>query len=469
MHAKLSVHAIQVRGLSRRWRQLTLTLACALVLSLFVSSVWQATTSLAALGTLQAEAVRIGRLDSMLIQLVEAESGARGYLLSRNPAYLEPYHNSLATIEYTLEEIRRDIGSDPRDQEALAQLTGVITLKLRVLSEAVSRGAVGEEAPRGAATSDGRRYMETIRLALAELKGRMAAHSQRSLEGSIAHVQRTRWVVAALSGGALVLLAVLFVVLQRQFQLRERLAGLLQDENARLEALVQARTAELSDLASYLTRIREAEQQRLARELHDELGALLTAARMDAAWLGRSLGEAALAPCRERFERLLQTLDSGITLKRRIIDNLRPPLLQELGLVAALRTLGEDFAASDGVEVVLELPAMDIELPPESALALFRIAQEALTNIRRHARARKVTLRFTLTPEQMRLDVEDDGVGFDPALPASRRYGLAGMRHRTQMFRGSFGIDSAPGRGTRIHASLPLAAVVQGQAAAGGQ
>lgn len=461
MNTRLPIHAAQVRLLSRRWRQLTLALGCALVLSLFVSSFWQGGASLAALGTLQAEAGRIGRLDSMLIQLVEAESGARGYLLSRSPAYLEPYHNSLATIEYTLEEVRRDAGSDPRDHEALAQLTGLITLKLRVLSEAVGGGTVGEEAPRGAANSEGRRYMDTIRLALAELKGRMVAQSQRSLEASIAHVQRTRWVVALLSGGALALLAMLFTVLQRQFRLRERLAELLQNENARLDALVQARTAELSDLASHLTRSREAERARLARELHDELGALLTAARMDAAWLGRKLGAGAPASCREHVDRLLRTLDGGISLKRRIIGDLRPPLLQELGLVAALRALGEDFAASDGVAVELALPAADIDLPPESALALFRIAQEALTNIRRHARARKVMLRLVFTPEAVRLRVEDDGAGFDPAAVGGRRHGLAGMRHRVQMFSGVFRIDSAPGRGTRVSASLPLAAAAR--------
>lgn len=458
----MPVQTAQLAQHSRRRRLTVLALGCVLVLSLFLSSFWQAAASLKALGALQAQAGRIGRVDSMMIQLVDAESGARGYLLSRNPGYLKPYLNSLATVEYTLEEIRQDIGDDPRDQEAVAQLTGLITLKLRVLAEAVSRGKVGDEAPRGAGISEGRRSMDTIRLTLGELKGRMAAQGQRSLEASIVHVERTRWVVAALAGGALLLLVMLFVAGQREVQLRERLADLLQGENARLDALVQARTAELSDLASYLTRTREAEQARLARELHDELGALLTAAKMDAAWLGRKVEATALAPCRERYEHLLQTLDSGITLKRRIIDDLRPPLLQELGLVAALRALGEDFARSDGVSVSLDLPPHDVELPPESALALFRIAQEALTNIRRHAHAARVTLRFVPSAEQMRLEVADDGVGFDADAPLQRRHGLAGMRHRVQMFSGSFSVVSHPGGGTRVVASLPRAAVLAG-------
>lgn len=450
------IHAGVVR-LSRAWRQIMLALGCALVLSLFGSSVWQASVSLQALGEVQVQAGRVARLDSMLIQLVDAESGARGYLLSRSQAYLEPYLNSLATIEYTLDEIRRDVGTEPQDQEALSQLTGLITLKLGILSAAVGQGTATEEAPRGAETSEGQRYMETIRKTLAGMKTRMAAQGQRSLEQSIAHVQHTRWVVATLSGAALVLLGVLFVALRRQFRLREQLAQLLHSENERLDGLVRSRTAELSDLASYLTSTREAERESLARELHDELGALLTAARMDAAWLLRQLDGVMPDACRERFGRLQQRLDGGIALKRRIIDDLRPPLLRELGLVAALRSLGEQFERDSGLRLSLELPAEDCELPPDPSLALFRIAQEALTNVRRHAGAHGVRLRLGLAPGWLRLEVADDGVGFDAVAAAQGHHGLAGMRHRVQMFAGEFVLDSRPGAGTRIAVGLPLA------------
>jgi signal transduction histidine kinase len=444
--------------LPRRRHPILLALGAVLVLSLFVSSYWQSAASLGALGSVQRQAESLGRLDSLLIQLIDAENGVRGYLLSRNPAYLEPYRNSLATLEFTLEQIRRDVSARGPDQEALAQLSGLVALKLGVLSEAVASGKVGDEAPRGPGTSDGRRYMDSIRATLGELKASQAAEGQRSLEQSIAHVQRTRGVMAVLTVGALGLLGVLFVVLQRQFRLRELVADLLQRENARLDAQVQARTAELSDLASYLTTAREAEQARLARELHDELGALLTAARMDVAWIERKLDPAVLAPHRERFERLRRTLESGIALKRRITDDLRPPLLQELGLVAALRALGEDFAKASGLELRLDLPDGDLALPAGSSLALFRIAQEALTNIRRHARAREVKLGLTVAARELKLTVEDDGVGFAPGQPDGHHHGLAGMKHRVQMFAGTFSLTSRPGGGTRIRASLPLAA-----------
>lgn len=460
MKPTMALHARAGR-LARYWRRAMLALGAVLVLALLVSSDWQAGASLSALRELQMQAERTGRLDSLMIQMADAESSVRGYLLSRQRAYLEPYYNSLATIEYTLEGVRQDLGAGREDQDAMGQLSGLITLKLRILAEAVEQGRVGDEAPRGTGSSEGQRYMDSIRKTLAEIKGRMVAHGQRSLDESIHHVDRTRWVVAALSGGALALLATLFVLLQRQFLLRERVAGMLQREKQRLDSLVQERTAELSELASYLSNARESEKARLARELHDELGALLTAARMDAAWVVRKLEPAALAQHRERLERLLQTLDGGIALKRRIIDDLRPPLLKELGLVAALRGLAEDFASTGEMPVDLELPDGEPELSAESALALFRIAQEALTNIRRHAQAGRVGLRLELGPERIALEVEDDGRGFDPARAGHRRHGLAGMRHRVQMLRGEFAIASRPGEGTRITAHLPRDAAVQ--------
>lgn len=427
-----------------------LALGCVLVLSLFGSSFWQAGTSLEALGTLQLHAERTGRLDSLMIQLVEAENGVRGYLLTGNRAYLEPYLNSLATVTYTLDDIHEDLGQGPENEQLLSQLTGLITLRMRILSDDVERGRLADRS----ASADGRRYMDDIRKTLAEIKGRARARGQQSFEESIAHVDRTRWVVATLAGGALVLLVTLFLVLRAQMRLREQLAQVLAQENVRLEGQVRARTAELSDLASYLTNTREAEKARLARELHDELGALLTAVRMDVAWIARKLDPAALAPHRDRFDRLLRTLDSGIALKRRIIDDLRPPLLQELGLVAALRTLGEEFAKNAGVEVALDLPDADLPLSPETSLALFRIAQEALTNVRRHAHAQRIELSLQATPDSVQLAICDDGAGFDAAA-ARGRHGLAGMRHRVQMLAGELAIDSRPGEGTRIRASLP--------------
>ncbi|HXE36915.1 MAG TPA: CHASE3 domain-containing protein [Azonexus sp.] len=435
----------------RKWHHLLLALGGAFVLLVLGSSHWQATASLQALGDLRQQAVRLEHLDSLLIQLMDAENAVRGYLLSGNRAHLGPYESSRATASALVDDIRQDLAG-PANDEALADLAGLVAIKLRSLGQLVERGVAGE-----ATLNEGRRYTDRIRERILGLKTRLATEGDDSFARSTSHVERTRWVVATLAAGALLLMAFLHFVLQRQFKLREQVAYLLHRENQRLDAEVQERTAELSDLASYLTNAREAEKARLARELHDELGALLTAAKMESGWIARHL-DAGPAPCRERLARLDGLLDSGIALKRRIIDGLRPPLLEMLGLVATLRALGEEFAQGDGETLDLELPEDDVDIAPAPALALFRIAQEALTNIRKHAHASRVKLALRVTADRLELEIEDDGEGFRSGGVAGQHHGLAGMRHRVQMYAGEFTLTSLPGKGTRIIARLPLSA-----------
>jgi protein-histidine pros-kinase len=445
---------VPLRGhLSRKWHHLLLALGSALVLLLLGSSHWQATASLQALAELRQQAEKVEYLDSLLIQLMDAENAVRGYLLSGNRAHLEPYEKSRVTANQTLEEIRRRLAPGPDHDAALADLSGLVAIKLRTLSNAVERGLAGEET-----RIQGKRYTDRIRETIFELKTRLAEEGEESFTRSTRHVERTRWVVVTLALGALSLMALLFVVLERQFKLREQISGLLQSENERLDSLVQERTDELSDLASYLTNIREAEKARLARELHDELGALLTAAKMETGWIARHLDDPALAPCREHMARLEERLDDGIALKRKIIDGLRPPLLEMLGLVSTLRTLGEEFIQSDGEVLTIELPEDDIDLAPAPALALFRIAQEALTNIRKHARAHQARLALRVIDGWLELEIDDDGKGFQTAWVRGQHHGLAGMKHRVQMCAGEFSVSSSPGMGTRVVASIPLAA-----------
>lgn len=436
----------------RKWHHLLLALGGAFVLLVLGSSHWQATASLQALGDLRQQAVRLEHLDSLLIQLMDAENAVRGYLLSGNRAHLGPYDSSRATASALVDDIRQDLAG-PANDEALADLAGLVAIKLRSLGQLVERGVAGEET-----LNEGKRYTDRIRGRILGLKKRLAVEGDDSFARSTHHVEGTRWVVATLAVGALLLMAFLYFVLQRQFKLREQVAYLLHRENQRLDAEVQERTAELSDLASYLTNAREAEKARLARELHDELGALLTAAKMESGWIARHLDDAGPAPCRERLARLDGLLDGGIALKRRIIDGLRPPLLEMLGLVATLRALGEEFVQGDGETLDLELPEDDVDIAPAPALALFRIAQEALTNIRKHARASRVKLALRVTADRLELEIEDDGQGFRSGTPAGRHHGLAGMRHRVQMYAGEFTVTSLPGKGTRIVARLPLSA-----------
>ncbi|MFT3964158.1 CHASE3 domain-containing protein [Propionivibrio sp.] len=445
--------ALRSGRFARNRHRLFLALGGALVLLLLGSSHWQATASLRALGALQRQAERVEHLDSLLIQLMDAENAVRGYLLTGNRAHLEPHARSRATANGTLEAIRSDLEANPDNEDALADLSGLVAIKLRSLDQAAERGFAGEET-----RIQGKRYTDRIRDRILGLKAQLAAEGELSFQRSTVHVERTRWVVGTLAAGALALMAVLFLAIERQFKLREQIADLLHSENQRLDALVQERTAELSDLASYLTNAREVEKARLARELHDELGALLTAARMETESIARQLNAGNFDQCRERLARLQGHIDGGIAMKRRIIDDLRPPLLEMLGLVSALRTLAEEFAHDAGESLSLELPADDVEVAPEPALALFRIAQEALTNIRKHARARRVILALRVAADALELEIEDDGQGFQAGPMQRGHHGLAGMKHRVQMCSGRFTVASRPGAGTRIAVRLPRTA-----------
>jgi protein-histidine pros-kinase len=242
---------------------------------------------------------------------------------------------------------------------------------------------------------------------------------------------------------------------QKKQELLERIQHMLEAENERLERDVRLRTKELTNLATYLTEIRESEKQHLARELHDELGALLTAAKLDADWIERSLPPETRALVAQRMARLRQSLIGGITLKRRITNDLRPALLHDLGLIEALRALIEEFRRGEEIGIKADLPEAEPELSEAISLSLFRIVQEAFTNIRKYAQARHVGLSLRLTPTTIELTIEDDGVGFDLESPKVARHGLAGIKHRVFTHAGELDVRTAPGSGVTIRVVLP--------------
>lgn len=225
-------------------------------------------------------------------------------------------------------------------------------------------------------------------------------------------------------------------------------------ERQRLDAELAARAAQLSELARHLQRAREDERHRLARDLHDELGALLTSAKLDAARIRSRLAGAA-PEAQERLAHLVATLDQIIALKRRIVEDLRPSALTHLGLVAALEILAGDFAAASGIEVHRLLAPVPLAATTE--LVVYRLVQEALTNIARHAQARQVWLTLGRHDGRIEVVVRDDGVGFDPASALAASYGLLGMRHRVEAEGGELTVSSAPGQGTRIEGRFPAA------------
>ncbi len=262
---------------------------------------------------------------------------------------------------------------------------------------------------------------------------------------------------------SLVLLAALGVVLyrrllvqafrQREARHREAHHTEVQRGLDRVNELVAERTRSLEELTSHLQAAREDERRSLARELHDEMGALLTAAKIDCARLRPKV--AADNELKRRLEHLGAMLDEGIQLKRRIIEDLRPSALDGLGLLPALQSLCVSARERMGLSFNVSLDPT-IRVDSDAGLAAYRFVQEALTNIAKYADAKRVTVRATVEAGRAWFEVEDDGRGFVVADVGAGHHGLSGMRFRMTSLGGTMQIDSHPGQGTRLVASLPL-------------
>ncbi len=232
-------------------------------------------------------------------------------------------------------------------------------------------------------------------------------------------------------------------------------------DNVRLYQVVQDREAQLEDLVRKLVHAQEDERQRIARELHDDTGQKLTALGMGLAALEAALTADDPLRAIALLRHLRDMSDQAITELRNIMANLRPAQLDDLGLAPALRWYVKQYqTANPKTEVQVSIEKLPGRLPPEHESVLFRVAQEALTNVQRHADATRVTLRLWQEEGAVRLRVEDNGRGFDPRQPPRHApgsgLGLPGMRERVALVGGRLEIDSAPGQGTCILVELPV-------------
>lgn len=236
-------------------------------------------------------------------------------------------------------------------------------------------------------------------------------------------------------------------------------------ERKQAQQQVEESRAQLRALAAHLESVREEERRGIAREMHDELGQTLTSIKIDVAWLARHLPPVA-KPQSDKVAGLLDLIDAAITQMRGLIAQMRPGLLDDLGLVAALDWLAQDFQYRTGIVCDTQLPADDVPLAPDRAVALFRICQEALTNVTRHAQATRARLELVVSADQLTLKVSDNGRGIRPAEAASpEAFGLLGMRERALMLGGAMTIGAGHDGGTCVSVAMPLASDSPGGAA----
>lgn len=443
-----------------RWtniRKIAVSLTIAVIAAVLMVSINEAgyKRSLQALDTLTKTQATRAKLNLLMQQMLDAETGLRGYLLTGEERYLEPYNSASAAISSSMDDLRGIFIMDPKELATFTPLACQVERKTSEMELSLRLYRQGnDEAWRFVMFTDvGMENMDAIR---GHIKTLMDSIDQR-VKSNLADIEQTLG-LSRLGIATVTALGILgfFMYLRQANALQhshQREQEIQRDERNRLEEVVRDRTAALTELATHLQQVREDERAHLARELHDELGSLLTAAKLDVARL-KSKIDTSTPDVSERITHLIETLNSGIALKRRIIEDLRPSSLSNLGLTTALEILTREFGERSNIEVECSLEQVD--LPESTQLTVYRVVQESLTNIGKYARASHVIVTVHNYPTYVAVQIQDDGQGFETASMRPNSHGLAGMKHRVEAVGGRLTVASQLGKGTTISAVIPL-------------
>ena len=432
-------------------------LACLAALAMvFISegSYWQSVSALNRLGDVNGNYVNLRVLGQAVL---DAESGQRGYLITNRPEYLVPYRRARRDIEVSFAHLQASYADEPESLAVLSQMRGLTDAKLEELAQTIQLHDLGRgEAATQLVLSDiGKQKMEAIRALSAQLLQDANADRIENRSALYQTLQLSRIGLATLTS---ISLLALFIYLRQATAFKAHELELMRQvlaERDRLEIEVAQRTSDLVELTRHLQGARENERQRLARDLHDDLGALLTSAKLDAARIRSRLGSSS-PEALERLTHLVQTLNASIALGRRIIEDLHPSTLGHLGLVPTLEILGREFADRGNTRLHCALAA--VNLTDSAALTVYRLVQESFTNISKYAQAGQVWLSMGCSGGQVEVSVRDDGVGFDTSRATNSAYGLIGMRYRVEAEGGHLTVSSRPGQGTLVRMTLPESA-----------
>lgn len=406
-------------------------------------------------------AVQVGELiQQWRVGMLEAESGQRGYLLTGKTDYLKPLMAAGKRLPLVMQQLRAKVADDPPLRVLVAELAAPARAKFADLALTLRLMQDGEPqlAMQQVESGEGMRLMADLRERFAALE-MLAAN--RATEARAARERNALIARVAILFSTLVIAGLIIKLLQLIAADAARRELMRREEVARRELLEQevaTRTKDLSSLSSHLQRVAEAEKSELARELHDEMGGLLTAAKMDLAWLHHRPSIKSDNDSQAKLVSLGTVLDQAMGMKRRVVESLRPSLLEHFGLTVALQSYFEDMCAKANLECVVTVPESVDGLDRAAQLTLFRIAQEALTNVLRHAKAKHVELVLEQVDDDYVMTIGDDGVGFDIDQPGARTsHGIAGMRQRAAGLVGDLQFESPPGGGTRITLRVPRA------------
>ena len=448
-----------IRQVVERWARQRFAFPILVVIAavlLFVSEKTYLDTTFTLKGGIDLTDARIQSL--RLLQLVtEAENAQLGFIATGQPVYRTRQTEIKAAMPAALGAVTAYFGAlDSSGAESAQRITALTQRAFSQIDKVMALAAKGQQLAVDEVAQNQQTQTDVLALHR-ELTAQLAdaAKLQQLTRTSIYDALLLSRI--AISSLTLVTLLSLFLFL-RQLQRQDREnalheAGLTKDRE-RLEDEVHRRTARLTELAQHLQTVSESERSHLARELHDELGGLLTVCKLEIARAKIKVADP--AEMLVRLGRINDNLNLGIALKRRIIEDLRPSALADLGLTIALQNLCREMAGCLGIPV--QLSVVEFGLSPEANLAVYRFVQEALTNIGKYANAGQVDVVLAEANGKAVVTVCDDGTGFDTNDSRAGHHGLSGMQFRAESMGGSMMVTSSPGAGTMVAIEFPQSA-----------
>ena len=397
---------------------------------------------------------------SLIYQLqtlvLNAETAQRGYLLTGNKIYLEPFLQAKAELPKVQYELVAAFADRSDRQAQLNDLAKVVIDKLVGLEITITLAEQGkrDEAMRRFELNKGNDQMDVARKKVAVMIDEMGLEGEQMRAYWERNMLVSRLGIIAIAALNLILLGLVVYLFMQDLQRQQILVASRISENERLASLVEERTGELNELSTHLQRSSERDRAALARDLHDELGGILTSAKMDLEWL--RVRAASTPEGVHRFEQLSNLIDEAVTIKRNVVENLRPSLLDNLGLAPALEWYITENCSKGGLKCNLNLAEELGFISPDASIAVFRIVQESVTNVLRHANAKNFTASLHVDEENIHLVLEDDGMGLPTTFnPSKLSHGLSGMRQRARSLGGDVAWSSGSGKGTTITVSIP--------------
>ena len=407
-------------------------------------------------------------LDEFLALISDAESEQRGFLLTSERSYLQSYRAAAAKLGPALDRLQDSYASGKEPVKEIARLRMLSEQKLVELDETLAlNDKAGVDPAMSATRTDlGKRATRNILKSVAVLRKEESAELSAATARWQSDLRLSRWITL---GGAILnigLVALATGLVYGDMRRRARQATDLRIQKRELARQVEERTLELTALSTHLQGVSELEKSALSRELHDELGGLLVAARMDLSWLQHRLPTSDPA-IEQRFKRIHESLSAGVDLKRRVVEELRPTLLDNMGLFAALRWQFKESCRRTGLRCTESIPETELRFTPDAAIGVFRVAQEALTNILKHAEASSADLIVDLQQDLFVMRISDNGKGMFPSSRSTTpSHGLASMRHRIAALGGIWEVSTPPTGGTTVTARIPMRSMLLAEPAA---